>query len=276
MSLQRVRSADRMNGMKKAKSDYAIQTVVNALRVLEAFDDRDELGVTEIARALDLHKNNAFRLLATLEMLGYIEQRDEGPYRLGTRCLSLGRAYARAGGDLLARGRGALDALAGDSGETVHLAVLRGFDVVHLDGREAPRLLRVGSRVGQRLPAHCTALGKVLLGCGDESELRRYDEFLSTGDALEARTRATITDRDKLFEHLRGVAVHRQALDLEECDEGLCCVAAPVFDEGGRAVAALSVSAPSVRIDPDQLLAELAPLVSASAERLSAGLGFIA
>ncbi len=271
--LQRVRSADRM---KKAKSDYSIQTVVNALRVLETFEDQDELGVTEIARALDLHKNNAFRLLATLEMLGYIEQRDGGPYRLGTRCLSLGRAYARAGGDLLARGRAALDGLAEETGETVHLAVLRSFDVVHLDGREAPRLLRVGTRVGQHLPAHCTALGKVLLACGDEGELRRYDEFLSGGDGLEARTNATITDRDKLLEHLRGVAVRRQAIDLQECDDGLCCVAAPVFDEGGRAVAALSVSAPCVRIDPDQLLAELAPAVSACAERLSAGLGFIA
>ena len=79
--LQRVRSADRM---KKAKSDYAIQTVVNALRVLEAFEDHDELGVTEIARALDLHKNNAFRLLATassdssvLETLAYTPPPDK-------------------------------------------------------------------------------------------------------------------------------------------------------------------------------------------------------
>jgi DNA-binding IclR family transcriptional regulator len=263
--------------MKKAKSDYAIQTVVNALRVLEAFEDHDELGVTEIARALDLHKNNAFRLLATLEMLGYIEQRDAGPYRLGTRCISLGRAYARAGGDLLARGRLALDALAEETGETVHLAVLRSFDVVHLDGREAPNLLRVGSRVGRRLPAHCTALGKVLLACGEDShQLHRYDDFLAAGDGLEPRTEATIIDRDKLFEHLRGVAVRRQAVDLEECDAGLCCVAAPVFDEGGRILAALSVSAPTVRVDPDRLLAELAPRVSGSAERLSAELGFTA
>ena len=261
--------------MKKAKSDYAIQTVVNALRVLEAFEEHDELGVTDIARALDLHKNNAFRLLATLEMLGYIEQRDGGPYRLGTRCLSLGRAYARAGGDLLSRGRAVLDELVRETSETVHLAVLRGFDVVHLDGREAPRLLRVGSRVGRQLPAHCTALGKVLLACGDEALLHRYDDALSSGAGLEAFTDATITDRDKLFEHLRGVAVRRQAVDLGECDEGMCCVAAPVFDESGRVVAALSASGPTGRIDPDHLLDGLGPQVSAAAERLSVGLGYI-
>lgn len=262
--------------MKKAKSDYSIQTVVNALRVLEAFEERDELGVTEIARALDLHKNNAFRLLATLEMLGYIEQSEGGSYRLGTRCLSLGRAYARAGGDFLARGRIALDRLAQETGETVHLAVLRGFEVVHLDGREASCLLRVGSRVGRTLPAHSTALGKVLLACGEDEELQRYDEFLCGGDGLESRTPATITDRDKLFEHLRGVTVRRQGVDLEEYDVGLCCVAAPVFDDSGRVVAALSLSGPVVRIDTDRLLSVFAPVVSAAAERLSAELGYIA
>ena len=121
--------------MKKAKSDYAIQTVVNALRVLETFQDAEELGVTDIARSLDLHKNNVFRLLATLELQGYIEQRDGGPYRLGTRCLELGRAYSRAGGDLLRRAGPTLDALARATGETAHMAVLRDFEVVHLDGR---------------------------------------------------------------------------------------------------------------------------------------------
>lgn len=260
--------------MKKAKSDYAIQTVVNALRVLETFQDAEELGVTDIARSLDLHKNNVFRLLATLELQGYIEQRDGGPYRLGTRCLELGRAYSRAGGDLLRRAGPVLDALARETGETAHIAVLRDFEVVHLDGREATQLLRVGARVGRRLPAHTTALGKVLLACADERVRSDYDRWIAASGGLATRTEGSVVDRDKLFEHLRGVAVRRVALDLEECDPGVCCVAAPVFDETGHLVAALSVSGPCVRCDPESLVSEVAPRVSAAADRLSSELGY--
>ncbi len=262
--------------MKKAKSDYAIQTVVNALRVLRAFDDAEELGVTEISRALDLHKNNVFRLLATLEMEGFIEQRDGGPYRLGTRCLELGRAYTRAGGDLIRRGAAALDDLSRATGETVHLGVLRDFEVVHLAGREAQSLLRVGLRVGRRLPAHCTALGKVLLACSGESLRSEYDDWLARSGGPGPRTPDTIVDRDKLFEHLRGVAVRRLAVDVEECDPGLCCVAAPVFDESGVVVGALSVSGPSVRLDPEALVSGLGPELTTVADRLSCELGFSA
>ena len=259
--------------MKKAKSEYSIQTVINALRVLEAFEHAEEQGVTAISQALDLHKNSVFRLLATLEMKGYIEQTDCGKYRLGTRCFVLGKAYSRAGGDLLRRAGAALAALRSETAETVHLGILRNFEVVHLDGLESPQRLRVGSRVGGVLPAHCTALGKVLLACGPEETLRAYDRGVAATGGLEPRTPATISDRDKLLEHLRGVSVARLAVDLEECDPGTCCVAAPVFDESGRLAAALSVSGPSLRLTPDVLLGGLASAAAAAAERLSAELG---
>lgn len=262
--------------MRKAKSEYAIQTVVNALRVLEAFERDEELGVTELSRALDLHKNNVFRILATLEMKGYIEQHAGGGYRLGVRCFELGKAFGRACGDLVRRATPVLDALATETGETVHLGVLRDFEVVHLAGREASQIVRVGSRVGRRLPAHCTALGKVLLGCGGEPTLREYARWL--GDAAPpGRTDATIVDRAKLFEHLQGVGLRGLAVDVGECDEGLCCAAAPVHDETGALVAALSVSAPAfrtgLRTDAGGLAASLGPPVAAAAVRLSALLG---
>jgi len=260
--------------MKKAKSEYSIQTVVNALRVLETFEDNDEQGVTGISRALDLHKNNVFRLLATLQLEGYIEQTGSGKYRLGTRCFVLGKAYSRAGGDLLRRAVAALAALRRETGETVHLGILRNFEVVHLDGLESPHRLRVGSRVGGVLPAHCTALGKVLLACGPEDSLRAYDRNVVAAGGLEARTPATITDGDKLLEHLRGVAVGHLAVDLEECDPGMACVAAPVFDAAGRLVGALSVSGPTLRLTPDGLLGSTASAVASAAERLSAELGY--
>jgi len=262
--------------MKKPKGDYAIQTVVNAMRLLEAFRDEEELGVTELAQLLSLHKNNVFRLLATLEAQGYIEQSTTSDrYRLGVQTLELGQAFQR-GRTLLSRGRPILAALANELKESAHLATLRGFDVVHLDGALGEQLVLTSLRVGERLPPHCTALGKVLIGCAPEAVREAYDRSLSAGDGLGARTAATIVDRDKLFEHLHMVAGAGFALDLEECEPGLCCAAAPVFDGGGRMVGALSVSGPAFRLGEEQLLRSVVPAVTGAAEALSRELGYTA
>ena len=261
--------------MKKPKGEYAIQTVTNALRLLEEFQDAEELGVTHLSRRLDLHKNNVFRLLATLEQRGYVDQSPETErYRLGVRTLELGRAFTRSR-SLLQRARPILRALAGALGESAHLGVLRGFEVVHLDGAAPDRLVLSRVRVGWRLPAHCTALGKALLGCAPESVREAFDRTV-VADGLERRTPATIADRDKFFEHLRTVAVQGFAVDAEECEEGLCCVAAPVYDGEGDLVAALSVSGPAFRLDGDGLLREVAVKVTQVADRLSRDLGYAA
>lgn len=262
--------------MSKPKSDYAIQTVSNAMRILEAFHEADELGVSELARRLGLHKNNVFRLLATLEECGYIEQsRGSDLYRLGTRCLELGQTFYR-GHTLLRRARPILDELGDQLGESVHLGVLRDFEVVHLAGWLPESQLVLSSlRVGQRLPVHCTALGKVLVACGDASLRAAYDRNASRADGLQARTETTIVDSQKLLEHLRSVAVQGYAVDLEECALGMRCVAAPVHDASGRVVAAISASGPSFRLSETALHAELLHAVSGAAGQLSRELGYI-
>ena len=260
--------------MKRSKSDYVIQTVTNALRVLEAFRDQEELGVTELSRRLSLHKNNVFRLLATLANKGYVEQcADSDRYQLGVRCLELGYTFGRSGG-LLRHARGILEGLAQATGETAHLGSLQDFEVVHLDGEQSDQLVLTGLRVGRRLPVHCTALGKVLLGCGDQLLRERFDRLCDANGTLGARTAATITDRDKFFEHLRAVANQGFALDLEESEVGLCCAAVPVFADSGRLVAALSVSGPAFRLDRDNLLDQVVPLLLSAAEDLSRQLGY--
>jgi len=262
--------------MKRSKSDYVIQTVTNALRVLEAFRDKEELGVTELSRRLGLHKNNVFRLLATLEDKGYVEQcADSDRYQLGVRCLELGYSYGRSGG-LLRHARGILEELARLTGETAHLGTLQDFEVAHLDGEQPDQLVLTGLRIGRRLPVHCTALGKVLLGCGDGYLRERFDRLCVAGGTLRARTEATITDRDKFFEHLRAVGNQGFALDLEESEAGLCCAAAPVFSASGRLVAALSVSGPAFRLGRDTLLDQVVPALLAAADGLSRQLGYSA
>lgn len=262
--------------MKKPKGDYAIQTVVNAMRLLEAFRDEEELGVTELSRRLSLHKNNVFRLLATLEQQGYIEQSAASDrYRLGVESLELGQAFLR-GRTLLRRARPVLEGLAKQLEETVHLATLRDFDVVHLDGAQAEQLVMTGLRVGRRLPLHCTALGKVLLAGSPENVREAYDRCTNEAGGLVARTPNSIVDRDKFVEHVRTVAGAGYALDLEECDAGLCCAAAPVHDASGRMVAAVSASGPAFRLGEERLLRHVVPSVVSAAETLSRELGYTA
>ena len=169
-----------------------------------------------------------------------------------------------------------LEALANELKESAHLATLRDFDVVHLDGAQGEQLVLTGLRVGHRLPPHCTALGKVLLGCAPENVREAYDRSLAEAGGLVARTPTTIVDRDKLFEHLRTVAGAGFALDLEECEPGLCCAAAPVHDASGRMVAALSVSGPAFRLGEERLLRGVVPAVIGAAEALSRELGYTA
>ena len=274
----------------KPKSEYAIQTVSNALRMLEVFQSEPEIGVSDLARRLGLHKNNAFRLLATLELAGYIQQSPETElYRLGPACLELGQAYSR-NHTLMREARPILEGLAREAGETAHLGILQGAEVIHLDGILPEQLVLTGARVGERLPAHCTALGKALLsGALDRTLAAGHassSEAADAGDAgaepspseeerpLESFTDATIVDHTKLLEQLRGVQLQGYAVDLEEYACGLSCVAAPVRDADGVVVAALSLSGPSFRLSEEMIHGPMAGRVTSAATRLSRELGF--
>ena len=259
---------------KKPKSDYAIQTVSNALRLLEMFDGEGRLGVTELSRRLDLHKNNVIRLLATLEQRGYIEQSaEDDQYRLAVGCLELGHSYQRSN-LLLELARPALWKLSTELGETAHLAVSRGDEVIHLEGVRPERMLVASLRLGACLPLHATALGKVLLAFASEERREAFDrERITAG--LSARTAATLVDRAKLLDELGSAAAQGFAVDLEECEPGLVCAAAPVRDASGAIHAALSVSAPLARVSADDLHRRMVPGAEAAAAEFSGRLGFV-
>lgn len=261
--------------MKKPKSDYSIQTVANALRVLEEFRDDVEIGVADLSRRLGLHKNNVFRLLATLEESGYIEQNAESDrYRLGLGSLELGQSFMRSR-PLLELARPYLEELSGATKESAHLGMLHDFQVMHAAGVVSDRLVVSPLRVGTRLPVHCSALGKVLIGCCPRGMREAYDRTVVANGELEARTRRTIVDPDKFLEHIRTVAGQGFAIDLDECETGLSCAAAPVYDGTGQVTAALSVSAPSARVPEEGLMRDVLPLVQATAVRLSKELGYV-
>jgi len=234
------------------------------------------MGVSDLARRLDLHKNNAFRLLATLELAGYIQQTPKTElYHLGPRCIELGHAFARSH-SLIDQARPILEELASSVGETVHLGVRSGAEVVHLDGVLPEQLVLTGLRVGARTPAHCTSLGKVLLADADVDLSDYTSEAFQTSDgslAFERFTEATRVDPAKLADELRAVALNGYAADLEEFSRGLHCVAAPVRDASARVVAAISISGPSFRLSPEILHGKGAQAVTHAATELSHKLG---
>jgi len=180
---------------RKEKSEYLIQAVSHALDLLEQFHGEvDELGVTELSKRLKLHKNNVFRLLATLESRGYIEQnRVTENYRLGLKTLELGQTFIRQMG-LLRQSKPVLESLVRECNETIYVSVLKDFHIIYLDSVETTMTVRVVPRVGSRLPAYCTAAGKVQIAHMSDEEI---DQYMPNRE-LQRFTKNTIGDREEL------------------------------------------------------------------------------
>jgi DNA-binding IclR family transcriptional regulator len=256
--------------VRREKTNYVIQSVSHALDVLEQFNgERDELGVTELSKRLKLHKNNVFRLLATLEARGYIEQnKATDNYRLGIRCLQVGQNYVQQVG-LLRQARPILERVSRTSRETAVVAVLRNGAAVPLDAVESDQPVRIVSRIGEALPLHCTAFGKVYLAFASEDELRNL-----LPDGLTKFTDKTIGDRPALLQQLKQVAAQGYAIDGGEHAADVSAVAAPVRDYNGKVVGSIAVAAPRYRLSDERIQKEVGPLVAKAAGELSSRLGF--
>jgi len=257
--------------MKKAKSDYLIQSVSRALDILEAFTvDQAELGVTELSRKLKLHKNNVFRLLATLETRGYVDQdRETGNYRLGMKTFEVASVFLHHLG-VARQARPILEELARETGETAYLGVLEGPWVFYLDMVETTHRVRVVPHLGGPLPAYATALGKAQLAFRQEGELQK---LLDQHEPV-ALTAQTLTARSRLSDELARVVAEDVALEDEELEAGERAVAAPVRDHAKRVVGAIGVSGPAFRLTLERLERELAPRVKAAAQQVSERLGY--
>jgi IclR family transcriptional regulator, KDG regulon repressor len=227
-----------------ARRDPGLQSVRNAARLLREFTgDRRELGVTDVARRLDISTSTAFRLLTTLAEERLLERDGVGGrYRLGMAMYELGMTvFPRTG--LHEAAVPVLANLRHTTGETVQLAVLDHLEVVFVERLESPRTLRYVAGVGHRIPAHAASTGKVLLA------------YLPP-DVLDARladwkpvrlTRHTIVSKPALLADLQRVAQRGWARNVEEGTLGAMSVAAPIRDASGEVVAALSVVLPTGR-----------------------------
>jgi DNA-binding IclR family transcriptional regulator len=256
--------------VRREKTNYIIQSVSHALDVLEQFSgEHDELGVTELSKRLKLHKNNVFRLLATLESRGYIEQNKATEnYRLGIRCLQLGQTYVTQMG-LLRQAHPIIEGLADDANETAFVAVLRKACVVALDAVEARHPVRMTARVGEALPLHCTAAGKVQLAFISDADLR---EALTAG--LPRFTEHTITEQTALQQQLRQIAESGNAVELGEHIGDVNSIAVPIRDYTRNVVGSLGVSGPAHRMTSERIEKEIRPLLVKAGRELSNRLGY--
>jgi DNA-binding IclR family transcriptional regulator len=239
-----------------------MQSADKALAILAAFDEgHQDLGVSQLAAELGLHKSTVSRLLATLERRGLV-RREGDRFAPGFELARLG-GLAMRGFALVGIARESLEGLAERTGETVNLAVRDGDRALNVHQVQTGHVVGLTDWTGRALPLHATANGKVLLAFGEGGLPRELPKL----------TQKTIASREKLRAELEGVRAAGFAVAVEELELGLHAAAAPVFDCFGSCVAALSVSAPAYRL-PERRLPASGEVCVAAADAISERLGF--
>ncbi|WP_199829694.1 IclR family transcriptional regulator [Streptomyces sp. MMG1121] len=246
----------------------AVQSVDRAVSVLEILARHGEAGVTEIAEALDVHKSTAFRLLGVLENRGLVAQaKDRGKYYLGAGVLRLaGAAAVRL--DISQEGVPVCREVADELGETVNIAVLDDDAAVNIMQARGTASVTAQNWLGRRTPLHATSSGKVLLA--------HMPPTLREGllaRSLPRFTDRTVTGAGMLRAELEAVIEQGYGVTIEELELGLAAVAAPVRAHDGKVIAAISVSGPVYRLNPDRL-PEVAKRTVAAGAELSRRMGY--
>ncbi len=261
---------DIAKGGRLPDSRYFIESVIAALRVAESFQESDagDLGVTQISQRTGLAKDRVFRVLTTLDHLGYVQQDPASRrYRLGPGFLILGEAYRRRL-DLRTSAIPILNALAQGSGDTAYLFILAGEKALCVDVSVGDHIVQATSTAGELIPLHIGAAPKVLLAFMPEEQ---RSAFLARAD-LGRYTEVTIVDEGELTAELQRIRGQGYCLAADDYEVGAFAVGAPVWDHRGQAVAAISTATPLAR-DSEARRRELVELVVAAAQQLSRELG---
>lgn len=246
-----------------------VQSVDRAVAAMEILARDGWAGVTEISRELNIHKSTVFRLLATLERRGVVEQHSETQkYRLGFAVLRFASSV-RSSLDLVRAARPICDRLSRKTDETVNIAVLEDDNVVNIHQVNLSTSRVTVDWLGSHTPLHCTSSGKIFLA---HLPAAHVDQLLV--EPLERYTPATIVDRVELREQLLQVHERGFASTQEELEEGLNAVAAPIRGPEGTVVASVSVSGPSYRMEPDRFT-EVGAIAADAAAEISRRLGFL-
>jgi IclR family transcriptional regulator, KDG regulon repressor len=248
-----------------------IQAVDRALRILDLFDEYEtELKITDISERMQLHKSTVHSLLKTLQHHHYIEQNPEnGKYRLGMKLFERGNLVIRHL-DIRSVSKKYLIDISMKTGNTVHLVILDGKEGIYIDKVEGTSGTVLYSRIGRRVPIHSSAVGKVLVAFKSDKELKE----LLNGYVYKRHTANTITSEEEFLKELERVRSSGYALDREENEPGITCVAVPIRDHSRNVIAAISMSQPSAKVN-DTVLNEEIQLLQRAAEQISTEMGYV-
>jgi IclR family transcriptional regulator, KDG regulon repressor len=246
-----------------------LSSVAMAARLLKAFsEDEVEIGISSLSKRLGVAKSTVHRLAVTLVSEGLLEQdRDSGKYRLGIGLFRLG-ALVRRRMTVSNEARAHLLELREKTNETVHLAILDGPEIMYVYNFEGRQAIRMRADIGVRKPAYCTAEGQAILAFQPPDVVGAV-----ISDGLTARTPQTITNPKKLLKALATVRSRGCAVEDEESEAGMRCVAAPIRNDAGEVVAAIGLGGPVSRLTR-KVVAGLVPHVIATAAAISARLGY--
>jgi DNA-binding IclR family transcriptional regulator len=269
MVARRVTGREKPRTVQPDSGTEGLKSLRKAIRVLECFSlQTPRLPLTDIAHKVGLPLSTTHRILTTLRSVGIVEQEgDRDLYRLGLKLLELG-SMVLTNLEVHREAMPYIEELVRETGETVHLGVFDGAQVVSIEKMDSPHGLASNVTIGKGAPAYCTGVGKALLAFQPEEVV---DRICRT--QLAAHTPQTVTDPDKLRRELARVRAQGYAVDNMEHQADVRCVAAPIRDHSGRVVASLSVSGPATRIPKDRI-PPLAVRVREVAAKLSTRLGY--
>jgi IclR family KDG regulon transcriptional repressor len=241
-----------------------VQTLARGLMILEKLAEApDGLGITELAETFEVDKGSMSRLLQTLSNYGFAEKDERTrKYILGPQIVRLSRTVLTRM-PLRETAKPYLQKLVDQTGECAHLAILAQGNALYLDQVESLSALRVTTGVGTLAPLHCTALGKIFLAFAGAP----------MPEKIQSYTFRTITDLSALRHHIEQVSSQGYAMDDEEYNPGVRCIAVPVFDYRDRCLAAIGISGPTSRL-PLESIANVVKTVQEIGQALSAHLSF--
>ncbi|VVE45767.1 IclR family transcriptional regulator [Pandoraea soli] len=253
-------------GSQSTESRTSIQVIERMMRLLDALAAHaDPVSLKELAQSTELHPSTAHRILNDMVACRFVDRCDPGTYRLGMRLLELGNLVKAR----LSVRDAALTPMRGlhrMTGQTVNLSVRQGDEIVYIERAYSERSgMQVVRAIGGHAPLHLTSVGKLFLAADEAARVRAY----ATRTGLSGHTRNSITDLQKLERELSHVRKSGYARDNEELELGVRCIAAGIYDDSGKLVAGLSLSAPADRLQ-DAWLANL----NETALQISASLGF--
>ncbi|HAK34700.1 MAG TPA: DNA-binding transcriptional regulator KdgR [Pantoea sp.] len=258
-----------MAASENDKQPDAVSSVMKVFGILQALGEERDHGITELAQRVMMSKSTVYRFLQTMKTLGYVTQEGESEkYSLTLKLFELG-AKALQNVDLIRSADVQMRELSRLTKETIHLGALEEDSIVYIHKIDSLYNLRMYSRIGRRNPLHTTAIGKVLLAWRDRAEV---NEILKEVE-FKRSTANTIVTREALIEVLDQVKAQGFGEDNEEQEEGLRCIAVPVFDRFGVVIAGLSISFPTIRFS-EEAKSDYVAMLHRAARALSAEMGY--